>query len=280
VPASLVSFAPPGPGPAAALPVVLVILAVAGGVAWLVHNHRRKQAKEASLDRLVARHPGWTRVDAPCGVAAGALAGRTAATPRGDRRNGVRWGVGGPLTLPVGGRDAVCEASFFQWWSEQRHTSRSSNGSSTTSYRELRETVGMVRLPVVSPTVTIGSESVLGRFGLTRGGEQVESSEFNRRFRVDGDDRTLTVQLLDANLQQELLERFQGRSIDLVGDLLVLGGEPSHRDDSLTGVVGRFPAVRQDLERLVRHVPPQFWRAIGADLADPSGSPDPPDRGA
>ena len=275
MPAPLLSSIAPGAG--ALGPVLVGLLGVAAVVGWFVHAHRRKRAKEDSLVRLLARHAGWMRVNQPCGLHATALADRSAATPEGDRRCGVRFGIGGPLTLVIGGHDTVCEASFFQWFSEERSTSRSSNGTTTTTYREQRETVGMVRLPVPSPTVRIGSESLFGRLGLTRGGEQVESSEFNRRFRVDGQDRTLTVQLLDANLQQELLERFEGRTIDLTGDLLILGGRPRHRDDSLTGVVGEFPAVRQDLERLITQVPPQFWRAIGADRRDgarPGGSAD------
>jgi hypothetical protein len=266
-----------GPGVAAVMPVLLLVLGVAAIIGWFVYAHRRKRAKEESIVRLCARDPGWMRVNQPCGLSTSALAGRSAATPEGDRRYGVRWGVGGPMSLSIAGTDRWCDASFFQWFSEERSTSRSSNGHTTTTYREHRQTVAMVRLPVPSPRVRIGSESLFGRLGLTRGGDQVESSEFNRRFRVDGDDRTLTVQLLDANLQQELLERFEGRTIDLTADLLVLGGTPRHRDDSLRGVVGEFPAARQDLERLVRQIPPQFWRAIGADRPEgltPGGSVD------
>lgn len=248
--------------------VVLVVVAVVIGAA--VYAYRRHKAEEASLERLLARHPGWTRVNAPCGLVGRELAGRAAATPRGDRRYGVRRGIGGPMPLDVAGQQTVCDASFFEWFSEERRTSTDSNGNRSTSYRKVYETVGIARLPMRSPTVRIGAESFFGRMGLTRGGEQVESAEFNRRFRVEGADRTLTVQLLDANLQQVLMEQFSGRSIDVDGDLLVLGGSPDHRDESLTGVVREFPAVRQDLERLVRQVPPQFWRAIGADRPPPS----------
>lgn len=247
-------------------PGFLLALLLSTGVAILVVAYRRKKAKEASLVRLLARHPGWMRTNQPCGLSAKALAGRTGATPRGDRRIGVRYGIEGPLVLPIAGVETRCDASFFQWFSEERRTNRTSNGSNTVSYQEKRETVGIVRLPVTtSAAIRIDDESVLGRLGLTRGGEQVESSEFNRRFRVEGRDRTLTVQFLDANLQQVLLEAYRGRSLDLTSDLFVLGGEPEHRDDSLTGVVGELPAVRQDLERLVAQIPAQFWRAIGAD---------------
>lgn len=266
----LSSFDPVGVFRLAASPALILALGIVLIVGTFVYQYRRKRQKQESLTRLLQRAPSWQRTNQPCGISARALAGRSAATPRGDRRYGVRYGIGGPLTLAIGGRDTECDASFFQWFSEERHTSRSSNGNTTTSYKQRREVVGMVRLPVTSPSeVRIRSESLFGRIGLTRGGDQVESSEFNRRFRVEGGERAMTVQLLDANLQQVLLERFQGRTIDLASDVLILGGSPDHRDGSLTGVIGEYPAVREDLERLVAQIPPQFWRAIGADRIDP-----------
>lgn len=266
---------PPGPAIgvgmlASGAPLEIVLFGGVIGIGvYFLYQHRRKQALAASVRRLLSRMPGWQHTNRPCGITRQALADRTAATPRGDRRFGIRHGIGGPLSLAVDGRPTECEAAFFEWFSEQRSTSRGSNGTTNTSYRERREVVGIVRLPVATASaVRIDAESLLGRFGITREGEQVESSEFNRRFRVEGEDRVLTVQFLDANLQQVLLESFQGRSIDLDRDVLVLGGSPNHRDDSLTGVVGDFPAVRQDMERLVAHIPAQFWRALGAERSD------------
>src|SRR5690606_14705899 len=107
------------------------------------------------------------------------------------------------------------------------------------------------------------------------GDQQLESEEFNRRFRVEGSDERLTLRFLDAAMQHRLLTRAVGRSIHLQGDLLVLGGSPDHRDGSLPGVIGELPATLQDLTGLLRAVPSQLWRSVAA-RADVDG---PADRG-
>lgn len=235
---------------------------IAGGIAYA--GYLRNRRKEESLQRLLDRDPRLQRTLTPCGLGADRLAGTYEATPRGDRRYGVRYGVAGPLAVPVGGNDIDLECASFQWWYERRRTTSDNNGTRTHYERETTP-VTMLRLPVHVPDrVRLSPESMLGRVGLTRGDHQLESSEFNRRFRVEARDRVLLVQLLDAGLQQRLTEEFQGRIIEVTGDLLLLGGRPDHRDASLTGVVGELPAMRQDVRRLLEAVPAQFWRAVGA----------------
>jgi hypothetical protein len=242
----------------------LVGLALVGATLYL--GHLRKERLRAALATLTERYPGWRPAGWPCGLSPDLLAGRTAATPRGDRRYGVQHGIEGPLELQLAGREVTCDASLFQWTYEERRQHRNNQGHTSTRYRTHTELVALCRLPVVVPgAIRIGSESILGRIGLTRGGQQVESSEFNRRFRVEGRDPALTVQLLDPALQQELLANYQGRSIHLDDDLLVLGGEPSHRDVTLISPLGFWPAMRQDVERLARHLPAQFLRAVAGD---------------
>lgn len=246
--------------------LVAVIALLAGG-SWIWQRVLRRRRQE-SYQRLLRRDPSLSATTTPCGLGRRALVGRFASTPRGDRRYGLRYGVTGPLTCRVAGRETSLEAASFEWFHEQRRTSRSANGHTRTTYDEQRTPVTLVRLPVRVPDrILLRPESVLGRIGLTRGGHQLESDGFNRRFRVEAGDRTLTVQLLDAGLQHRLAEEFAGRTVELVGDLLVLAGEPDHRDDSLVGVVGTLPAMRQDVQRLLDAVPAQFWRAV-----DPVGS--------
>jgi hypothetical protein len=243
--------------------VLLAAAAVVAAGVWFVHRHRQQQVR-ASLDRLVARDPSLTLSSTPCGLSAPELAARLGSLPRGDRRCGLRHGVRGPLTVAVLDGDQPFDASAFEWWWEERRTERTQHGTRT-RYVERRTTVALARLPVVVPDVVqLRPESALGRVGLTRGGHQVESSEFNRRFRVECADRALTLHLLDANLQELLVRAFGGRTIEVRGDLLVLTGRPDHRDTSLTGVIGELPAVRQDLARLLAAVPAAFWRAVGA----------------
>jgi hypothetical protein len=261
-------------GPPAAFVGVLALIVLVGG-AIAVAAYQRQQRKQADLARLLARDETLTLTSTPCGLSAAQLAGMFAATPRGDRRYGLRYGVTGPLEVTVAGATRTVECACFQWHWEERRTTSDSNGTRT-RYETKRAVAAVLRLPVAVPTpIRIGPESIFGRLGLTRGGHQLESSEFNRRFRVEGPDRALTVQLLDAGLQQRLLEEYPGRSVEVTGDLLALGGTPAHRDATLTGVIGELPAVRQDVRRLVERVPEQFWRAIGAHRAPPSAPPTP-----
>ena len=240
---------------------LLIAAGIAGGIVVWWQQHRTREA----FRKLLARNPAWLRTATPCGYPTSMLVNRFAPTPRGDRRYGIRYGIEGPLQVQIAGEDVTCTASCFEWWYERRRRRRGRHGHGVT-YDKQRELAIAVKLPTPAPrAVRIGPESVLGRIGLTRGGEQLESSEFNRRFRVESDDPTLTVQLLDAQLQHDLVERFSGRSIEISDDLLVIGGRPDHRDDSLAGVIGYLPAVQMDARTLLARIPDQFWRTIGAD---------------
>jgi hypothetical protein len=238
------------------LPFLLVGLLAIGGLV-VTHLHRRR--KDEAFDRLVTRDPALVPTAAPLGWDAHRLSATCASLPEGDRRWGLEYGVEGPLRTTVAGEDLHLDCAAFRWWWEQRRQNQQHHHR----YETRRTTVALVRLPVFAPTpVRIRPESVLGRLGITRGGRQLESSEFNRAFRVESGDDRLAVMLLDAELQATLLEAFRGRSIELVGDLLLLEGEPSHRDASLPGAIGQLPAVRQDIARLVAAVPAQVWRQL------------------
>lgn len=234
----------------------LLVLAVAAGALWWVWWHR-KQLREGLL--RLAERDHLTLTAAPCGITADGFADTTGATPRGARRYGIEHGVTGPVRAPLGDEEVEVELAAFQWWFEERV-----RNDNRTRYRRRTRTVAVARLPVRVPgSVRIRPEGVLGRIGLRRAGDQLESDQFNRQFRVEGSDPTLTVRLLDARLQHHLLEAGAGRTVDVHGDLVVFGGSPDHRDPTLPGVVGELPAVRQDLVTLVRTCPPAFWRAAG-----------------
>jgi hypothetical protein len=241
--------------------LVVLLLVVAGAGAYLAWRHSRQV--RADLQRLADRD-GLTVTDTPLGLGSRELAGAFRATPRGDRRYGIEYGVAGPLTVRLADQDRTVDGAAFRWWCERRRTSQNPQGHTQTSYQQERNEVALVRLPVTIPgRIVVRPESMFGQVGLTRGGQQLESSEFNRRFRVEGDDQRLVVQLLDAGVQHELLETFRGRSIELTGDLLVLGGDPSGREPGLAGFVGELPALRDDVRRLLAALPAAFWRAVG-----------------
>jgi hypothetical protein len=250
-----------------------------GGIAvaatWGVQRHQRREL-QAALERFVARHEGWHLQAWPCGIPAEHLVGRFDATPRGDRRYGIESAVDGPLELRINGVPVTCQVGCYVWFHERRQTSRS-NGRSTRTYQRRTDVVAMCQLPVhTHRSVSIRPESILGRVGLSRSDEQLESDAFNRRFRVQGRDRTLVITLLDAGLQELLASEYGGRGIEFSDDLLVLSGEPTHRDRSLAGVAETYPAIVQDLRRLLQRIPPAFWRALGFDRPERDGPPPPP----
>ncbi len=242
------------------LPFVLV-----GGIAVVVAVlfYRRHRAIEEGFARLLARD-GLVPTQTPCGLGARELATRFDATPRGDRRYGVRYGVQGPARAELAGAATTVEVAAFQWWYEVRVQTNKS-----TSYQRRTTTVAMVRLPVVVPGfIRLRPEGLLGRVGLRRADQQLESDEFNRRFHVRGSDPTLNLRFLDAAMQHRLLTSMTGRTIHLERDLLVLGGAPDHRDTTLPGPIAELPAVGQDALTLLRSVPAQLWRvadAVGGD---------------
>ena len=246
---------------------VMLGLMVLGGlvvVGGMLVGLLQMQREKRDLDRLLERDRRLSSTSWPCGWNPGALANLVTGLPRGDRDFGVRYGVTGPADVQVLGRTVQTDCAAFQWWWEVERRQRRRHGHVRRTYTRRRTVAAAVSLPTRVPgPVVIGPESVLGRAGLTRGGHQLESSEFNRRFRVDGADRTLTVTLLDANLQELLVRSFPGRTLELRDDLLVLAGKPSHRDGSLTGVIGELPAVRQDALRILAAIPAAFWRAVG-----------------
>jgi hypothetical protein len=238
-----------------------VLLLAAAVVAGLVHTGYRRRKEHHDLGRLLARHRGLVIAPHPLGLPAAGYAGAFVSTPRGDRRFGLQHAIEGPLPARCDGQAQQLPCATFRWWYEVRRR-RAGHGSAT-RYDRRRTSVTVVRLPADVPRrIALRPESVLGRAGLTRGGHQLESAEFNRRFRVECRDRTLTLHLLDAHLQRLLIEAFTGRSIELRGDLLVVGGGPDHRDPTLAGVIGEFPAMRQDARRLVEAIPAAFWRAV------------------
>lgn len=237
----------------AALAIMAVVVAVAV-TSWWVHRQRRRARWEALL-RLADRD-GMRPTSRPCGLDAATLAARYAATPRGVRRYGIRYALEGAREVDLGAVASQVEVGCFAWWYEERVDTGQGR-----HHRRRTTTVAVARLPVRVPgQVTVQPSNWLGRTGLARGDQQVESAEFNRRFRVDGSDPQLIVRFLDPGMQHRLVTDAVGRTLHLDGDVVVLGGSPSHRDDSLPGVIGELPAVAQDLIAVLRAAPAQLWR--------------------
>ncbi len=242
--------------------VVAGVLLGVGGALQYLHRRRLREA----LDRLVHRDPRLQRTVIPCGLRPDELAWWCRGLPDGDRNNGTEHGVEGPMQVELATElpDEVTVAAF-RWWWEERRRRRNQQGMRRTTYVTRRMPAALIKLPVHVPhRVLITPESTLGRAGLTRGGHQLESSEFNRRFRVEARQDDVAVYLLDAGLQQLLLEAYQGRTIEIFGELMLLGGRPDHHDESLGRVIGELPAMRQDAHRLLQAIPAAYWRHVQA----------------
>ncbi|TVR36379.1 MAG: hypothetical protein EA388_04050 [Nitriliruptor sp.] len=264
--------------------VIGLILVGAGAI----YDRHRRQKKQADLDRLLDRDPRLDHTVIPCGLRNDELAWWCQGLPAGDRNNGVRYAVEGPMRVDLGPGmpDELNVAAFQWWWEEERRDNNRRNrgiggfgprtssgmslgGSSSTMgrrrYVEQKTPAAVVKLPVtVDNRVIIRPESLFGRAGITRGGHQFESAEFNRRFRVEAMEQHLALALIDANFQQLMVENFPDQTVEIFGSLLLVAGTPTHRDDSLTGTIGLLPAARQDAHRILRAVPPAYWRAVGA----------------
>lgn len=242
----------------------LGVVAAIGVGLW---NRHRRRKQRADLDRLLARDPRLEYTVLPCGLRNDELAWWCRGLETGDRNNGVRYAVQGPVQADLGpGLPDDYTVAAFEWWWEEEYKDRNRNRIGTrTRYRKRRTVAAVVQLPItVDNRVIIQPESVLGRVGITRGGHQFESAEFNRRFRVEAMEQDLALALIDANFQQLMVEHFPDRTVEVFGSLLLVEGKPTHRDESLTGVIGELPAVRQDAHRILRAVPPAYWRAVGA----------------
>lgn len=254
--------------------LLFIGVGLVGGSA--LYRYARQRRKREDLQRLLQRDPRLQRTVIPCGLRPDQLAWWCRGLPDGERNNGVEYGVEGQMVVDLGaGLPRETTVAAFQWWyeEEQRATRNQRTGLSSMGvgprgqgprrYTKRFLPAALVKLPVqMDRRVMIRPESAFGRVGLTRGGRQFESSEFNRRFRVESNDDQLSLTLLDARFQQLLVEEFPGRTIELFGELLLVAGKPSHRDESLTGVVGELPAMRQDAHRILQAIPPAYWRRL------------------
>ncbi len=262
---------------AAAWPIVgdgtlVVVVVVFVGMAAILLAASRRRAERRDVERLLARVPELHRTVIPTGLTPDQLAYWSWALPTGDRRVGTEHAVEGPMRCPVLGTEHDVTVAAFRWWWEDLQRRRAHRASRShrlgNHYRRRHLVAGVAALPgIVERRVMIRPESALGRAGLTRGGHLFESDEFNRNFRVESTDHADAIAFLDADMQRLIVEDFTGRTIEIFSGLLVLTGEPAHRDESLTGVVGMLPAVRQDVHRLLRAVPAAYWRRTGMTRA-------------
>jgi hypothetical protein len=166
--------------------IIVLVLAAAGGAAWLAH--RAEQQRRARYLAIAAEHG-------------------LSYTPRDDdwtrRFDGAPFGRGSSrrATHVLRGRWRGHEAVAFHY----RYVVRSNNGQHTTT-TTYRFTVCALRLPAPVPRLEVTSENVLTRLAGALGFEDVELEDeaFNRRFRVQADDRRFAYDVLHARTMERL----------------------------------------------------------------------------
>ena len=246
----------------------IIVAVVIVMVVWVTIRNAKKSL--AAYHRVVARE-GLELTDTPLGLTASDLV-ELDLCPAGGRNHGVHHAATGPMTVEVGDRAVEVEVAAFRWWWEEYANETEGDGQWT----EEHEAVAILRLPTEVPHVTLAPEGRLARWGIGgRDDLQVEAEEFNRRFDVadHGTDRALMVRLLSPDLQQTLVEHYDGRSMELCDDLLVVAGDSSRPtppdEPDLAGIVVHLPGARHDAAHLAGALPTSFLRA----LDDPAGEP-------
>lgn len=238
----------------------ILFVLIAAGLLYLGIRQAKKSL--AAYEALIARE-GLERTERPCGLTEAKLADLDIC-PEGGRQHGLRFAATGAMTIELGGDPVEVDVAAFQWWWEEHMSQQEGSGS----WVEQDQAMAAVRLPVQVPHVTIGREGRLARWGLGgRDDVQVESEEFNRRFDVadHGTDPDLLVRLLSPGFQQTLVDHFDGRDIELVGDVLLVAGRPTQEadDPDLHGIVAQLPGARHDAARLASALPASFLRGLG-----------------
>ena len=273
--------------------VVIGILAIRGSI-------KGRQRLEATYAQVCRDH-GLAPTDTPLG-ATDAWLTQFDLLPRGDRDCSAVWGMEGPVDLTLAGDRVPARCAAFEWWWEDKQTSRDANGHTKTTWKRRSVLAALVRLPesYLLPRVRLEDEGLFARLGLGgRGDFQVESEEFNKRYDVRVRDDQTAIRLFDPGFQQQMLDTFAGTAFELAGDLALVVVDGPAAGWTLTGletrrggpgglaglfsrqgdrietdpsIVQALPGMRHRAVALLRAMPDGWWRAVAQD-GGPSRGP-------
>ncbi len=173
-------------------PILVVLVGVCLACAAFYYNYQRDAKRRAALVAFAASE-GWTysaRDDS--------WAARFTGSPfgEGDHREA--------RNVMCGTVDGRPMAAFD--FSYQTHNSDGRGGSDTTTHRFA---VCALALPAILPRLELSPESVLSRIGSTLGMQDIEleSEDFNRRYRVQATDPKFAYDVLNPRTMQVLISR-------------------------------------------------------------------------
>lgn len=175
-----------------ALPVLVIVVGLGLVITVAVVNYRLDQKRRALLQSF-ARSNGWTyspRDDSWCD--------RFVGHPFGD---GDHRSAQNALTGTYGDTSLVAFDYSFQ-----THSTDSKGNRQTTTHRYAVCALG---LPAALPGLELSPESVLTRFAGAIGFDdvQLESEDFNRRYRVQAHDKKFAYDVLNPRTMAALLAR-------------------------------------------------------------------------
>jgi hypothetical protein len=217
----------------ALVPIAFVAF-IALVITLAVYAYKKNQARLAAIQGL-ARSKGWQY---------------NAADPFGlpDRWQGAPFhtGYGRRATNVITGEVGTYPVIAFDY--EYKEDSRDSNGRSTTS--TYHYAVCALGMPCVLPELSVAPEGVLSRIGQALGFEDIEleSEDFNRRFKVRCQDRKFATDVLTPRTMQWLLNagkvafRFAGTDIVSAHSGQLLPSDLLDRTAVLAGVVDGIPS--------------------------------------
>jgi hypothetical protein len=270
---------------------------VAVGIGAAVLSQRRMQQMEHTYQQLCLDH-GLAPTDRPLGLSDAWLA-QFGLLPKGDRNCSAVWGVEGPGSITVDGQPLDVDCAAFEWWWEDRQTSRDANGHTRTTWVRKSVMACVVRLPApyLMPRISVEPSGFFARLGLGGRGFEVESEEFNRRYDVRVERPDVAIRLFSADFQLRMLETFTGATFELAGDLAVVGfptpgssswsfgsgGGPTRGGaGGLAGMLGMgggdriradvriveaLPGVRHRGLAMLHAMPDSWWRAVAGGPA-------------
>lgn len=271
------------------IPLVAVAIVVIGVLA--VRGAIRGRERVETTYQQVCRDHGLAPTDTPLGVGDSWLA-QFELLPRGDRDCSAVWGMQGPVALTLGTDAVEATCAAFEWWWEDKQTSRDSNGGSRTRWVRRACLAALVRLPApyVMPRVRVEREGMFARLGIGgRGDFQVESEEFNQRHDVRVRDPESAIRLFDPGFQQAMLSTFDGTAFELAGDLALVVVDTSSTGWTLAGletrrggpgglaglfsrqgdridtdpsIVQALPGMRHRATALLQAMPDGWWRGL------------------
>lgn len=247
-------------------------------------------ARMEAAYRDVASAHGMTPTEQPLGQSDDWLQQSFVLLPDGDRDRSAVWGLERDVHLVLGGTPVEAQVSAFEWWWEDRRTSRDANGHTNTTWDRQSLVAALVRLPAPAdlPGIRVQREGAFSRLGMGgRGDFQVESEEVNRRCDIRVQDPERAIRLFDAEFQSALLGAFVDVTFELGGSWVLVvvgtpstrvfagetrrGGEPGiagwfTRSGDLVrndeGIVAALPDVAGSAAALLEAFPADFWRAV------------------